>query len=255
MPLPNPSTLCTLFPVPPPNICLTFPGGAELCAQLTGSIVPSTSELARQAFGMINAALAPLTPIFNIIDLGTTIVDCVKAVPDAILKLDPTGLIECAPSMLEALQKVVSMVPQLSIPVMIRDILSVIILFLEGLRNDLDGAVRQLERIAQVNLLAQQPGNFNLGQCAICCQASFDKFMEFTLASAEPLNRLMGLLNAFLALVPGVDPLPCLGSLAGTPTVIQDFLSTFIDILKIVRNLLPGGLKLNLYSPKGANCS
>ena len=254
MPLPDPSTLCALFSVPPPNICMTFPGGAELCAQLSGSIVPSTSELARQAFGMINAALAPLAPVFNIIDLGTTIVDCVSAIPDAILNLDPTGLIECAPNMIEALNKVLSMVPQLSIPVMIRDILSVIIMFLEGLRNDLDGAVRQLERLAQMNLLAQQPCNFNLVAAITCCQASFDKFMEFTMGGVEPLNRLFGLLNAFLALVPGVDPLPCLGSLAGVPTVIQDLLSTFIDILKIVRNILPGGLKLNLFSPKGANC-
>lgn len=254
MPLPSNSALCLNLLVPPQNLCASLPGGAQLCVSLPSSIVPSASEIARQFFAQVNSALTPLTPIFNILDAVTAVFACVKAIPDAITKLDVTGLLECAPDMVEKVQKLLTLFPPLSIPVMVRDILTAIITFLDGLRNDLDGATRQLERIAQASLLAQEPGNFNLLGAITCAQDMYSKIMEHTAGAAEPLNRLFGLLNLFLGLVPGVDPLPCLGSLTGIPTEIQEALGVFIEVLTIVRNLLPGGLKLFPYVPKGDNC-
>lgn len=205
-------------------------------------------------FAQVNAALTPLVPLFTIMDAVSALFDCAKAVPEAITKLDVTGLLQCLPDLVEKVGKLASIFPPLSLPVTIRDILTVMIAFLEGLRSDLEGAQRQLDRIAALSTAAQQPGNTSLQAILDCAQSFYSKVMEHTSNSAAPLNRLLGLLNQLLGLIPGVQPIPCIGGLDGVPSVIQDTLSAFIDVLTIVRNLLPGGLKLNPYIPKGANC-
>lgn len=229
-------------------------GGAQLCVSLPSSIVPSSSEIARQMFAQVNSALAPLQSIFTIIDAIKAIFDCVSALPDVITKLDITALLECAPNMLEKVSKLISLIPPLSIPVVIRDVLTTMIVFLEGLRQDLEGAKIQADRILEAATAAALPGNGSLVGIVTCAQDFYTKVMSHTSASAEPFNRLIGVLNALLDMVPGVDPLPCIGGLDGTPQVIQDTLSAFITTLTIVRNILPGGLKLNPFVPKGANC-
>lgn len=255
MPLPGNDTICLDCQTPPQALCASLPGGAQLCVNLPNAVIPSPSEVARQFFAQLNAALTPLTPIFNILDAVTAVFNCVQAIPDAITKLDVGELLKCAPDMFEKVQKLTTIFPPLSIPVMVKDALTAIIAFLSGLRDDLDGAQRQLNRIAAANLLAQQPGNANLLAAISCAQNTYDRWMEHMQGSAEPLNRLMGILNMFLSLVPGVDPLPCLGLGGGNVTALQDALEDFIQVLTIVRNLLPGGLKLNPYVPKGANCT
>lgn len=236
-------------------MCVSMPGGAELCVNLPNIIPPNASEVARAMLAQVNTALTPLTPVFNIIDAVVSIVACVQAIPDAILQLDPAGLIQCIPDMVEKISKLLTMIPPLSIPVAIRDILAVIIAFCEGLKSDLEDANQQLERILQAELKAATPGNSGLLTVIACAQSAYDAFMSNIREGASPLNRLIGLINALLALVPGVDPMPCLGSLEGLPTPLIDVLTAFIDILTIIRNLLPGGFKINLFTPKGANCT
>ncbi len=256
MPLPLPlSEICKPVVVPPQSLCVTMPGGAQLCVNLPVVVPPSASEVARAMFAQINAALAPLTPIFNLIDAIAAVVACVQAVPEAITKLDVFALVQCVPDMVEKVAKLMSLIPPLSIPVTIRDILTVIIAYLSGLVADLEDAKAQLQAIALANLKAQTPGNAGLFGAVLCAQGLYEAGMANMAAGAEPLNRLMGILNALLALVPGVDPLPCLGSLDALPTVVIDTLNAFIDILNIIKNILPGGLKLFPYTPKGANCT
>lgn len=254
MPLPDLNQLCLECVVPPQKLCVTMPGGASLCVNLPDATPPNASEVARAMLAQVNAALTPLTPLFNIIDAVVSIVACVQAIPDAIIKLDPSGIIQCVPEMVQKLSKLLAIIPPLSIPITIRDILAVIIAFLSGLKSDLEDAKIQLNRILVAQLKAAQPGNSKLLDVISCAQATFDAMMAHIREGAAPLNRLIGLLNALLGLVPGVDPIPCLGSVEGLPQPVIDTLTTFIDVLTIVRNILPGGLKINLYTPKGANC-
>lgn len=231
-----------------------MPGGASICASLPSLTIPTTSEIARQLFAQINSALTPLLPAFAIFDVLKALADCAKAVPEALVSLDPTGLIECAPALAEKLAKVVSMFPPLSIPVAIRDCLGAIILFLQGVQEDLQGAQQQLDRILEANTAAQLPGNSNLLAVVACAQSFYDAIMSHIAAGATSLNRLIGLLNTFLGFIPGVPPIPCIGGLDGVPSIVIGIIEKFIDALKIVRSLLPGGLKLFPYTPKGAGC-
>ena len=68
MPLPNLSDVCVAIKVTPQNLSVTFPGGAEMAVQLPDTGIPDPMQLAKQMMAQANAALAPLVPVFNIID-------------------------------------------------------------------------------------------------------------------------------------------------------------------------------------------
>lgn len=252
--MPLPALPCLPCIVPPQNICIGLPGGVNLCASLPNSIVPDISEIARQAFAQVNSALTPLVPIFNVLDAIKAVFDCVSAVPKAITELDVVGLLECAPNMVEKVSKLAALFPPLSIPGTIRDVLSVMILALEGLKQDLESYKIQADRILEAATAAQLPGNAPLLGIVACAQDFYAKVMEHVANGATPLNRLLGLLNMLIGLIPGVQPIPCIGGLDGTPDIVIGILERFIQVLKIVRSLLPGGLKINPFVPKGINC-
>ena len=92
--MPTPNLPCLTCIVPPASIELVLPGGATLVAGLTSSVVGTSSELARQMFGQISSALAPILPLLDLVDAVTSMTECIKAVPSALVELDPTKLIE-----------------------------------------------------------------------------------------------------------------------------------------------------------------
>lgn len=253
MPIPN--LPCVTCLVPPATLELPFPGGVTLIASLPNSIVPNSSELARQMFAQVNSALAPLMPIFNVLDAITTLKDCVTAVPKAILSLDPTPLIECAPKMLEAVSKLASLIPPLSLPSTLRGIIDTMIVAAEGLREELEGAKLQLDRLLEAGTASQLPGNSPLIAIVVCAQSFYNSVMQHTANTATPLNKLIGVVNLLLSLIPGDIQIPCIGGLDGSPSVVQGILEKFIAVLKIIRAILPGGLKLNVFVPVGPNCT
>ena len=71
-----------LYVAPPPAVpgplSITFPGGAVLAAQLPRP-THSASELAKDLLSRANAALAPLVPVFKIIDAVLSVIEAVKA--------------------------------------------------------------------------------------------------------------------------------------------------------------------------------
>lgn len=226
-----------------------------MVAGLSGSIVGTSGELARQMFGQINAALAPILPLLDIVDAITSVGECVKALPKVITELNVVPLLECAPLMVQALAKVANLIPPLSLPTTIRNVLEVMIVAAEGLKQDMEGAKLQLDRILEAGTASQLPGNSPLIPIIACAQSFFTAVMEHVANTATPLNRLVGLLNLLLSLIPpGSIQIPCIGGLDGAPQPVIDLLEKFIQVLKLIKSLIPGGLKLNLFVPQGAGC-
>jgi len=253
--VPIPALPCLTCVVPPPFLELQLPGGAKLVAGLNSSVVGTSSELARQMFGQINSALAPILPLLDIVDAVTSMTECIKAVPAALVELDPTKLIECAPNMISAVAKVANLIPPLSLPATIKGVLDTLIVALEGMKQDLEGAKLQLDRLLEASTASQLPGNSPLIAIVACATSFYNDVMQYTANAATPLNRLIGLANLLLSLIPpGNIQIPCVGGLDGAPQPVIDLLEDFIQVLKIIRSLLPGGLKINLFVPTGPNC-
>src|SRR5512147_2090186 len=112
MPLPDLSAACVEVKATKQDLCVTFPGGAEMCVQLPSMSIPDPSELSKQLMAQANAALAPLVPVFNIIDVVIALFNRVKAIPDALgPPPDPSNLAGCMPELAKKASKLLRLIP------------------------------------------------------------------------------------------------------------------------------------------------
>lgn len=245
MPIARLDGFCAEVIVGPRELCVRYPVGQELCVSLPSINIPDPSELVAQFFAQINTALAPLGPIFNIIDAVVALFECVKAIPKAITELNPVPLIECIPTLAEAINKLIGLIPVLSLPVFLVDLLDVIIFMLTELRNQAQRILNRIEAIAQANLRAQAPGNVALALAMDCINNNFDADLVNLNAQTGPLNRLLGIVDLLLELSGlkallkqlGVDATPCLGNLPLENLLVP--IDLLIKVLTILRNLIP----------------
>lgn len=248
MPFANIDDLCLLVTVNPREICVRFPVGNLQCVSLPQVNIPDPSELLQQLFAQINSALTPLNPIFNIIDAVVAVFECIKAIPKAITQLDPVPLIECIPHLAEAINKLLALLPALSVPVMLVDIIDVVIFFLRSLKRQIQILIDRSEAILFAATKAASPGNIALATTLSCINANFDADLVNLNEQVAPLNRLMGIIDFLLELTGlkkllkqiGLDVMPCLAfgdlSLLENLLIPIDFM---IKLLELLRSLIP----------------
>lgn len=219
-----PGELCVEIDVGPDEICIELPGGARVCA--AGAIeTGDVATILRAFMAQINTALAPLGPFFSMIDVVQAIKECLDATAESITELDPTAVLQCLPGLAEALQKLLSLVPPLTVPLLIRSILQALIVFLQGLKSEILALAASLERIINASFRGTELGNLRLQAVAECAQNNWDIQLLNLNASAAPMNRLMGLLNFLLELA----GLPCIRIPLGTLPAETDDAIAIID--------------------------
>jgi len=221
------------------RLCITMPGGAEVCAQFPAARVPDPSELIAALFGNLSAALAPLAPIFSIIEVLIAIVDCLKAVQKAIASFPPRPdkLLSCFPKLARALGKVLSLLPPLTIPVMIGNFLDALLTFLAGIRNQLLAIIRKTLKILIASTSAASLPSLQLGVIVDCAQGDLDLYMANLNANAGPLARMLSFVNELLSLA-GMDPLPQVNLRSQAADAIAPLDET-ITVLQKIRLFFP----------------
>lgn len=249
-----PGEICVAINVGPNELCIALPGGANVCATV-GFEKGDPATILRAFLGSINTALAPLTPVFNIIDVVFAIKECIDAVPK-LLTEGPAPLLQCIPGLVEKLEKLVGLLPPASVPLLIRSIIQALIVFLQGLKIDIRSMAASLERILAASLRGTELGNVRLQAVADCAQSNWDIQLANLNASAAPMNRLMGLLNIFLELI----GLPCISVPLGTLPAQADEASAIIDtaiqILEVALSTISvPDLNLPGLPPAGSPCS
>lgn len=239
MPLPDLSVACIEIKVGKQDLCVTFPGGAEMCVQMPSVTVPDPSELSKQLMAQANAALAPLMPVFNIIDTVIALFNCVKAIPDALgPPPDPSKLAKCLPDVTKKVSKLLKLIPQLSVPLMIVGLIDVLLTFLEGIRGQLKAVIAAQVRIAAAATRAAELGNVQLSTIVDCANANIEAQMKNLGESAAPVNRLIGVINLFVELA-GLPKLPDLSNLGSDAQAALDVLDPLVDQLKAARSAIP----------------
>ena len=191
MPLPNLEDICVELVVTPRSLSVTFPGGAALDAQLPDIGISDPMQLATQLMAQANAALAPLSPVFNIIDTALALHQAVKAIPDAISSLDPGKISDALPDLTRKAGKLAALVPQLSVPLMIVGLIDVLLTFLGGLAGQLRAIIDHQMRIQRAENRAAELGNAQLQVVADCSKHHVDAQMlsliKLDIEGAEPL--------------------------------------------------------------------
>jgi hypothetical protein len=229
MPLPDLETLCVELTVSPQRLSLILPGGASLDAPL---------QLAKQLMAQANAALAPLVPVFDLVDVALALANAVKAIPDAIEHLDPSKISAALPALEAKLAKVLALVPQLSVPIMIVGLIDVLLAFLEGLGGQLGAFIDQQVRIQRAENRAAELGNAQLQIVAGCAKHHLDAQLLSLAESVAPVNRLVALVNVFAELA-GLGPLPGLGDLGHDVQVALASVNETTNALREARAAIP----------------
>jgi hypothetical protein len=238
MPLPNLEDICVELTVTPQNLSLTFPGGAALAAQLPDIGIPDPMELSKQLMAQANAALAPLVPVFNIIDTVLALFQAVKAIPDAITHLDPTKIADALPDVAQKAAKLLAIVPQLSVPLMIVGLIDVLLAFLGGLSGQIRALIDQQVRIQHAENRATELGNAQLQTVVDCSQGHVAAQLQSLAESTAPVNRLIALINVFTELV-GLGPLPDLSNLGSDAEAALKPLDDTVKVLTDLRAAIP----------------
>ncbi len=220
------------------DLCIAIPGGSLICAQLP-LLNPDDFAVSKQLIAQVNSAMSPLIPIFNIIDAVIAIKDCVEAIPDALgPPPDPSKMIDCLPQLAEAVEKLLSLIPQLSVPQMIVDILDALIIALNGLISQLAAILAREAATLEAGLKAAEPGNGSL-LAIVKCSEDFNLALSLEVnSSLTPLNRFIGITNLFLELI-GIDPIPDLADLPADTQEAIEQLRVVTKLLTDLRNSIP----------------
>jgi hypothetical protein len=195
--------LCLELPPLPEPFELTLPGGVTL----------ERINLLE----VIQPLLAPLVPLFNVVDTIVAIHNCVRAIPDALgPPPDPTILAACLPDLAEKLTKLLQMLPQLSLPLLLRQVLDLVIDTLRQARSELVHLQEQVGQITRAIDRATELEDAGLMAIASCAQANLEQEAANVGQMLASLGRLIGLVNLFLGLL-GLPEVPDLSRIAGRP--------------------------------------
>jgi len=189
---------------------------------------------------VIQPALTPLIPLFNIIDTVVAVFNCIKAIPDTLgPPPDPTAIAACIPELAEKVNALLRLIPQLSLPYTIIGILDLVIDTLRQARSELLHLQQQMVQILGAIDRATELEDAGLMAITSCAQANVAQEAANVGKSLASLGKLIGLLNLFLGMVGGPE-VPDLSDLAGRP--LDEAIApidAIVEVLQQVRSAVP----------------
>jgi hypothetical protein len=224
------------------DICL--PGG--ICLSQVWSCVgqvPHAADLALDYFSQIGPAMAPLKPLFDIIDTVVSLFRCVAAIPDAITSLDPSKLLECMPTLAAAVDNLLQLIPQISLPRLVRALLHNLALLLRGVAADFAYLDYQARRIADSVQRAAELRDQGMQAILACAQQNLQTQALSTAEALRGVGRIVLLINLLVGLFGGPE-VPCFGALIGENldrgfATIIELLTELADLLDEIAAVIP----------------
>jgi hypothetical protein len=209
---------------PSTPLSVTFPGGVQISAMIgvdKGDARAKTQALA----AYVNAALAPLTPLLNTVDLVVAMKDVV------------TGNLDAIPTVIQKAGAVAGI--PLAVPAMIKGILLMIVETVLALLTELEAIAEAQAEIAAAMTEAEQPGNEILLATLECEAGNLDVEIQNQAASMGPLNSIISLVNTALATLTGqqLDPF---GDVADASTETLAAIRASLEVVQQVASILPG---------------
>lgn len=194
-------------------------------------------------YSQIGPAMAPLAPIFNVLDTVLAIFRCVQAIPDAITQLNPSELIKCVPGLAQAVDKLLDLIPQLSLPKMIKALLHNTATLLREIAGDLSFLENQAQRVLDAIDRAATLNDHTLNGLLVCAQGTLEDTAMSTGEALRGIGSIILLINLFMGLFGGPE-VPCLGSLIGDNmasglSVVIEVLTTLATILDEIVDAIP----------------
>lgn len=239
-----PEDLCFDMPEIPTIDDICFPGGFCL-SYVWDSIgkIPTAADIGMDFFSQIGPALTPLVPLFNVLDTALAMFRCIKAIPDAITSLDPSELLNCLPALAKLVDQLLGLIPQLSIPKMIKAALTNLAMMLESIAGEFSYLQSQLQRIADMVDRAAELNDVKMNGFLVCAQNDLQDTVLSTSEALKGIGRIILLINIFIGLIGG-EEIPCFGSLIEDNIsegfdVVIDLLLSLAEVLRIMAGAIP----------------
>lgn len=218
-----------------PPISIKLPGGVTL-SSVTPKGGGSALDQVRALMGTAGAAMAPLSPVFDLIGTVVAIVEFAKSIPK--LLTEPKVVIENLEALVEKAAKLLKLVPQLSVPIMVLSIVDAVLALLDGMTTELLKLVEQQERIAKAKaLVGTVPA---LQQVVAAAEARAAAQQASIMGALGAIGPILELVNTFISLVPGMKPIALGGAGEGGDVgqVIKD-IAGLVQTLKQIRQAIP----------------
>jgi hypothetical protein len=246
---------------------IDLPGGVTIPLKFDPGSIPDLGNEVMKLLAEGNAALAPLAPIFTVIGAVLAVFDCIKAIPATIgPPPDPTALAGAIAKAVGKVEALLKLVPQLSVPFVVRSLLGTLVAGLKGVRAKLAVVLKSHVRI-NAGLALQIPG-VNLARLQAnlnVAKSNLDAQMAAMTAALGPLNKVLCLLNLFFSLIGGAEIAPFSFDVslvvpdltskveAGVDIslAIDEVLEPFDAIIKLLDGIY---LAIALPGPSGAQC-
>jgi len=189
---------------------------------------------------VIQPLLAPLMPLFEIVDTIVAIFNCVKAIPDSLgPPPDPTILAACIPELGEKVAQLLKLIPQLSLPILLKQICKLIVKTLREARSALVHLQRQIERILNAVDRATDLADSGLMAIISCAKTNAGQEAANVGKMLASLGRLIGLVNLFFGML-GLPEVPDLSDLAGKPLdLVIEPLDALIEVFENAGDAIP----------------
>jgi hypothetical protein len=217
---------CVEIPALPDPQQLTLPGGVQI------------EHL--NLMQIVQPALTPLVPLFDLVDAIVAVFNCVKAIPDALgPPPDPTVLAACLPELAKKVDKLLRLIPQLSLPIMIVQLVDLVIDTVRQARSQLLHLQQQAKQVVRVVARATELDDAGLMAISQCARANLAQEAANVGKSLAAIGKLIGLINLFLGMLGGPQ-VPDAAQLSGKPldgavAALDELLAT----LTTIRGALP----------------
>lgn len=205
-----------------PDICqVLMPGGLTISAPNVLSIM--------------QPALAPLAPLFAIMQAVVQIKVCMEAAVDALAELDPGPLIDCVPGLTRLVDKLLSMLPSASLPKMAVDVLDCALSLLLRTRAALVALQAQAARVVGMVAKAAELQDEYLQALALCKEGQVADSLSDEMKGLVVLGQLLGVVAELLKLA-GLDiNMPDFEEIAGSS--LEDAIEPIDDLVQKLQDI------------------
>lgn len=219
--------------------CIKIPTLEDpLRLELPGGIAIEHQNLVELA----QPALAPLAPIFTIIEVVIAIFEAVKAIPDALgPPPDPSKITSAISALQQKMDKLLALVPQLALPRTLIGLIDILLHELRRTRLDLVALQARAAAIEASRLKGAALGDAVLMAIADCAEKNVEQEADNLARALAALSGLVTIIGIFSSMVGGPE-MPDFSSLRGQALdTILEPIDSLIDALSAARSVIPGG--------------
>ena len=228
------------------DVCVAIPAsGDPMSLSLPGGLSITDLNLMKQ----IQPLLAPLMPLFEIIDVVVALYRCMNAIPKCLgPPPDPTELVKALPALAEKIMKVMELIPQMSLPVTIANLVDLVIAALREVKTKHQGLQDQLIQIEHSVAIAEKLNDPSLTAIITCAQGNVQQEAANVGSGLAALGKLLGIIALFMKMIGG-PKIPDLSSIDSAPLadVIKP-IDELVTVLTDIRKNIP-------FPVSGANCT